>query len=117
MFTQNPPGLAIVFSQVSNLKVLQDAEETHLGKQLLRSQLLFFGRIVRAPDTDPFRTLVFVEGTIQLASSGYACRVGGSRNEWAAMLHKECWKMGTGHLQTIRVEHEWEAAVMIHCGS
>ena len=109
-----PPSF---LSRVSNLNVLKAADETPLGKQLLKSQLLLFGRVARAPDTDPLRRLVFTKGTTQLASNQYVRKVGRPRNEWAAMLQKECWKMGTGHLQAIRVEHEWKAAVMTHYGS
>ena len=105
------------FSRVSNVQVLQEAEETPLGKQLLRSQLLFFGRVVRAPDTDPFRSLIFVAGSTELATSRYVRKVGRPRNEWAAMLQKECRKMGAGHLQAIRVEQEWRRAVLNHCNS
>ena len=56
MPTQNSADSAIIFSRASNMKVLQEAEETPLGKQLLRSQLLLFGRLVRAPDTDPLNS-------------------------------------------------------------
>ena len=92
MPTQNSADSAIIFFLISNMKVLQEAEETTLGKQLLRSQLLLFGRLARAPDTDPLRSLTFIEGTTQPATSRYVRRgVGG--NAPKGVLEDEYWTL------------------------
>ena len=103
------------FSRVSNLKVLQEAGEVPLGRQLLQSQLILYGRVVRAPDTDPIRKLTFIGGTTEPATNKYIRRVGRPRNTWAAMLQKETFKMGTEHHRQSTCEAEWKRAVHQHC--
>ena len=59
------------FSRVSNLKVLEQAGEVSFDKQLLQSQLILYGRVVRAPDTDPIRKLTFIAGTTEPATNRF----------------------------------------------
>ena len=102
-------------SRVSNLKVLQEAGEVPLGKQLLQSQLILYGRVVRAPDTDPIRKLTFIGATTEPTTHKYIQKVGRPRNTWATMLQKETFKMGTDHHHQITCEDEWKRAVHQHC--
>ena len=103
------------FSRVSNLKVLEQAGEVSLDKQLLQSQLILYGRVVRAPDTDPIRKLTFIAGTTEPATNEFVRKVGRPRNTWAAMLQKECFKMGAANHRKITCEEEWKRAVHQHC--
>ena len=103
------------FSRVSNNTVLEKAGQPTLMQQLMRHQLGLFGRIVRASGTDPLRSLVFVDGSINLATSRFVRRVGRPRNEWAAMLLRECRKMSTHANHTIYIKSQWEREVYQHC--
>ena len=102
-------------SRVSNLKVLQEAGEVPLGKELLQSQLILYGGIVRAPHTDPIRKLTFIGATTEPTTHKYIQKVGRPVNTWATMLQKETFKMGTDHHQQITCEDEWARAVHQHC--
>ena len=63
-------------SRISNSSVLQQSGQIPYGRQLLRQQLLLFGRVARAPATDPLRRLTFVPGS-RLPATGYCV------SEWA----------------------------------
>ena len=106
---------AAFISRVSNVRVLEQAGEAPLAKQLLRQQLLLYGRLVRAPNTDPLRQLTFIPGTTHPATSRYMRRVGRPRNEWALMLQKEVFKMGPAAGRAIHIEREWRDTVYRHC--
>ena len=64
------------------------AGHTELTQQLLRQQLLLFGRVARAPDADMLRELTFVPGTLNPAASRHIRRRGRPRLEWATSLTK-----------------------------
>ena len=49
-------------SRVSNVRVLKEAQEAPLERQLLRQQLLLYGRLIRAPSADPLRKLLSLMG-------------------------------------------------------
>ena len=82
-------------SRISNATVLQQSGQTQLSRSLLKQQLLLFGKIARAPDSDPLRKMTFLPGTLLPCSGQYVRRVGRPRNEWTTMLHKEYCKMRT----------------------
>ena len=106
---------AAFFSRVSNAAVLSQAGQVQLGKQLLKQQLLLYGKVVRAPKHDPVRSLTFIPGGREPATCKYIRKVGRPRNEWAAMLGKECSKMsvqmGVNIGQIIHIVRDWRAAV------
>ena len=102
-------------SRVSNKTILEQAGQISYGRQLLRQQLLLFGRVARAPPTDPLRRLTFVPGSLQSATGVYVRRVGRPRNEWAVMLEKEARKVHTNLNQIIHDELEWKKAVADYC--
>ena len=77
----------------------------------MRQQLLLFGRVARAPETDPLRRLTFVPGSLLPATGYYVRRVGRPRNEWAVMLEKEARKVHASFDQIIYGDSEWKAAV------
>ena len=81
----------------------------------MRQQLLLFGRVARAPETDPLRRLTFVPGSVRPATGQYVRRVGRPRNEWAVMLEKEAHKMHTNFNQMVHNEMEWKSAVTDYC--
>ena len=78
-------------SRISNATVLQRAAQTTLGRQLLKQQLLQYGKIARAPENDALRKLTFCPGSLQPATSRYVRRIGRPRNEWTVMLEKHAW--------------------------
>ena len=102
-------------SRVSNSSVLQQSGQIPYGRQLLKQQLLLFGRVVRAPPTDPLRRLTFVPGSLQSATGYYVRRVGRPRNEWAVMLEKEARKMNADFDRIVYTEFEWKTAVTDYC--
>jgi hypothetical protein len=102
-------------SRVSNFSVLQQSGQISYGRQLLRQQLLLFGRVARAPETDPLRRLTFVPGSVRPATGQCVRRVGRPRNEWAVMLEKEAQKMHTNFNQMVHNEMEWKSAVTDYC--
>ena len=80
-------------SRVSNAKVLQLAGQVELRRQLLKQQLLLFGKVVRASPGDTLRSLTFIGSTDLPATGMYIRRIGRPRNEWAVMLRQEAYKM------------------------
>ena len=93
----------------------KQTNEAPLPRMLLRQQLLLYGRLVRAPDTDPLRRLAFIEGTSEPAAARFVRKVGRPRNTWAAMLQKECLKMGAASRRSIHIQQDWQRAVYQHC--
>ena len=102
-------------SRVPNTVVLQQAAQTQFGRQLLRQQLLLYGRVARAPPDDPLRKLTFAPGGLQPATGQFVRRVGRPRNEWAVMLGRESCKLNVNVNEAIYVEPEWRRAVYTYC--
>jgi len=102
-------------SRVSNAQVLSLAGETCLGRQLLKQQLLLFGKVARTSSEDLLRSLTFVGNTNQPATNMYIRRVGRPRNEWATMLNKESYKMSLQADRIVKNEVEWRRAVCHYC--
>ena len=102
-------------SRVSNKTVLSQAQQAPLGASLLQQQLLYYGRIARAPMDDPLRKLTFHPQTTVPVNMVYVRRIGRPRNEWTTMLRKECNKISTHSNQLIRSFPEWAKAVHDHC--
>jgi hypothetical protein len=105
------------FSRVSNITVLERAGQKPLGRQLLKQQMLLYGRVARAPASDLLRNLAFVPGTLSPATSRYVRRVGRPQNEWTVMLQKESYKMSAAADRIIHSPIEWRTAVEKHCMS
>ena len=104
-------------SRVSNKFVLQRTGQAELGRQLLKQQLLIYGRLARAPNNDVLRQLTFVPGTTQAATSRYVRRIGRPRNEWAVMLERETFKMHTQPSAIIHDQLLWRRAVSSYCNT
>jgi len=102
-------------SRVSNARVLKEAQEAPLERQLSRQQLLLYGRLIRAPSADPLRKLTFIDGMDQPTTTMFVRKRGRPRNTWTAMLQRECFKMGTAYHRTVHTEQEWQATVYAHC--
>ena len=68
------------------IQILFVTEQPHVDRQLLKHQMLLYGRVARSPDTDPLRNLTFVPGGLEPATARYIRRVGRPRNEWAVMV-------------------------------
>ena len=74
------------FSRVSNKVVLARAQQIPYTMQLLKQQLLLYGKVARSRDDDPLRKLIFCPGSLEPATSRRVRRVGRPRNEWAVKL-------------------------------
>lgn len=98
-------------SRISNAAVLERAGQVPFGRQLLKQQLLLYGRVARSPDSDVLRQLTFAPGTLQAATSRYIRRVGRPRNEWAIMLQKEAWKVSQQADTLVNNQWLWREAV------
>ena len=90
------------------------AGQTPCSKQLLQEQLLLYGKIARAQDTDLPRSLTFCKGTMHPVASLFVVKVEHPRNEWAGMLGKEASKLPTGSLWNAKA---WTEAVRQHCAA
>ena len=96
--------------------MLEKAGHAPLGKQLLRQQLLLYGRIARAPDNDYLRMLTFCPDTLEPTTSVMVRRVGRPRNEWTSMLQKESLKMTPNEDVVVRNISKWKEQVEKYCG-
>jgi len=99
------------FSRISNKRVLEESGQKPMDRQLLKQQMVLYGRIARSPQSDPLRLLTFVPGGLEPATSRYIRRVGRPRNEWVTMVQKECFKMSARYAECIYDEQEWRRAV------
>ena len=105
------------FSRVSNKEVLRLSGQKLFTTQLLRQQLLLYGRIARSADTDFLRQLTFCPGSLRPATDRYVRRRGRPRNEWASMLQKEALKLipSFSRLESnIKNEIAWLHTVLQH---
>lgn len=85
-------------------------------KQLLKQQLLLYGKIARSPEEDTLRQLTFCTGDLRPATSRYIRRVGRPRNEWAAKVHEVAIRIAgsTSRLDSfIRDDIQWKALVEV----
>ena len=76
-------------SRVSNATTRSRCQATRFSIQILRSQLRWLGHILRRPETDPLRLVVFEPGTEllpRLTSTGRKRVVGRPRIDWAQTL-------------------------------
>jgi hypothetical protein len=74
-------------SRVSNQKVLEQSGQRRYTCQLLRQQLLLYGKIARSPDDDVLRALTFCPGSLQPVADRHVRWVGRPRHEWAGQLN------------------------------
>ena len=73
-------------SRVSNATTRSRCQATRFSIQIFRSQLRWLGHILRRPETDPLRLVVFEPGTEllpRLTSTGRKRVVGRPRIDWA----------------------------------
>jgi hypothetical protein len=99
-------------SRISNEEVRNMAGQRSYSLQLLQQQLLQYGKVARAPDSDLLRSLTFCPGTTQLVTDKYVRKVGRPRNEWAGMLAKEVLKIPGALLFNAT---EWRKQVLRYC--
>jgi hypothetical protein len=99
-------------SRISNDEVRRMAGQAPYSRQLLQQQLLLYGKVARAPDSDLLRSLTFCKRSIQPVTDRFVRKVGRPRNEWATMLAKEAAQLPGGLLNNARV---WTAAVKTYC--
>ena len=74
---------------MSNKKVLEQAGQLSYTSQLLRHQLLWFGKVGRADDGDVLRALTFETGSLRPASGRVRRARGRPRHEWAKSLYEK----------------------------
>ena len=101
-------------SRVSNAKVLAESMQPSLGQQLLKQQLLLYGRVARSLTTNPLRKVTF-SNDLESVTAHFVRRQGRPRNEWAVMLHRAALKMPENFANIIHDVQEWRAAVHRYC--
>ena len=102
-------------SRISNKYVLEQAGQRDIAGQLLRRQLVLFGRVARAPDTDLRRRLTFSAGSLRLASDAYVRNIGRPRKEWAKeLLTIAASKLGSVATvqRLVRSSNLWQAVII-----
>lgn len=99
-------------SRVSNTAV-----QVELRRQLLKQQLLLYGRVARSPNDDALRQLTFIPDSVRPATGRYVRRVGCPRSEWATMLDKEARKMHVDPSVIINDRMVWRRAVSAYCST
>ena len=94
--------------------VLERAQQTRYSDLLLRQQLILFGKVARAEDTDILRRMTFRPGSFTPVTDSYVRNVGRPHHEWAKMLLKEASRlMGPSESLTylVRDTIRWKARV------
>ena len=102
------------YSRVSNKTVLELAQQPPYTKQLLKQQLLLYGKIARSADNDPLRAVTFCRGSLRPATSQYMRKVGRPRNEWAVKLYEKALAATGGIAQLdelIKSTASWKAVL------
>ena len=99
-------------SRVSNQRVLERARQQPYSQQLLKQQLLLFGKIARAPRTDSLRKLTVCHLSLRPAASTYVRRVGRPRSEWAAKLREHALRIASDAV--IAHPATWRAAINVY---
>ena len=79
---------AAFVSRVSDRTVFECAGVQPLTEQIFKRQLILLGQVVRAPDADPLRRDVFVNGTVRPVISHYIRRVGRPKANWTECVLK-----------------------------
>ena len=90
-------------------------EGWELRRQLLKQQLLLYGRLARSSNDDVLRQLTFIPDSVRAATGRYVRRVGRPRNEWAVMLDKEARKMHADPSTIINDHFLWRRPVVAYC--
>ena len=80
-----PPAFV---SRVSNTCVLEKSEQAPCSSQLLRQQLLLFGKIGRLPNNHVLRKPTFEPDAVSPATRACERKRGRPKQEWAAELYK-----------------------------
>ena len=97
-------------SRVSNKTVFEQAGQPSYASQLLRHQLLWFGKIGRADDGDVLRTLTFQTGSLRPASEMLRRSRGRPRHEWAKCLYNKvfpCFASADAMQNCVGDERSW----------
>ena len=107
-------------SRVSNQVVLEKAAQTTYESQLLRQQLILFGKVARGGADDSLRSMVFRPGSLLPAADAFVRNVGRPRSEWVKMLLPKADVLaGSRRALENLVNDElcWKAAVGIYVAS
>ena len=97
-------------SRVSNKSVLQQAGATPYSAQLLRHQLLWFGKLGRSSDTDVLRKTTFLPGSLKPITDSLARKPGRPRHEWAKCLYnktRSCFVSDFALSQCVADRQQW----------
>ena len=107
-------------SRVPNRDVLLRANQEPYTTQLLKQQLLWFGKIGRASNSNLLRRLTFQDGCLRPATDACARAVGRPRNEWAKCLMKTIgphFASKEAAMQSIREPAAWRKFVADYVSS
>ena len=81
--------LPAFLSRVSNATVFARAGLTPFSDQLLKQQLVLFGKVALSPEGSPLRTNTFVDNTLMPQIGRFVRKVGRPRQNWTSELIKE----------------------------
>lgn len=93
---------AAFISRVSHAKVFEKAAQERVTKQLLKQQLLYFGKIARMGEDSVLRRSAFHHGLMP-CTAFYVRKAGRPRKTWTEQLVAEATKLAGSHarLQTL----------------
>ena len=100
--------------RISNKSVLDKSGQTPYTLQLLRHQLLWFGKVGRAPNHDFTRMLTFQNDTVRSATISLKRRRGRPNNDWATCLYERISPYFTSDVSIMehaRDPQKWEAFI------
>ena len=102
------------YSRMTNRRVLEMANQVLYTTQLLKQQLILYGKIARSGPDDALRKVTFCPGSLRPIAEKYLRKVGRPRSEWASKLYPEAVRVAgsAAQLDTLLSSAEnWRAKV------
>ena len=101
-------------SRVSNVQVLQRTGQQRLSTELVRQQLLLYGKVARLRGDDLMREVALCPGSLRPATDRYVRKVGRPRLDWTTEVGKLALE-AAGNMASleasIAVESSWKNLV------
>ena len=101
-------------SRISNKTVLEKAQMPRYSSQLLKHQLVWFGKIGRTNNEDVLRKLTFQPDSVKPITDLYARAPGRPRHEWAKCLYnkiRNCFSSESALMHCLMDEKTWSEFV------
>ena len=100
-------------SRVANRTILEQSKQMAYTCQLLKQQLLLYGKVARSPQEGALRGLAFCNGSLRPAADRFVRRVGRPKDEWARKLNEAAQKVaGNNRLEDLVYdENSWNVII------